>query len=66
VWSVNDHEDGETIARAALSRVFGPDMGETLRQVLDFPASNQTVNRVLGQEGFTLVLEQFLMNCPLD
>jgi ribosomal protein S18 acetylase RimI-like enzyme len=47
---LTDHEEGETITRAALSRVLGPDMGETLRQVLDFPASNQTVNRVWSKK----------------
>jgi ribosomal protein S18 acetylase RimI-like enzyme len=59
-------EEGETIARAALSRVFGPDIGETLRQVSDLTASNQTVTRVLEQEGFSLLLEQFLMTRTLD
>jgi ribosomal protein S18 acetylase RimI-like enzyme len=59
------HEERKTIARAALSHVFGQDMGETLRQVLDFPASNQTVTRILEQEGFSLFLEQFLMTRSL-
>jgi hypothetical protein len=33
--------------------------------VLDFPASNQTVTRILEQEGFSLFLEQFLMTRSL-